>query len=165
MLCSPRLLKLISGSTSSDTGYRRSAGSDEVCPIFEGEHHSRDAILTGGVRSLTFTKTHHCRAWNEVWAVRPVVDPDLARRDTGIHLMGWTAGEWRWPEIARRRGEPCANHIANRTQLSHEQTVSTFHGSPTDAVQIHLDVQSRNSIGTSTVHTCAPPIRDRERML
>jgi N-acyl-phosphatidylethanolamine-hydrolysing phospholipase D len=34
-------------------------------------------------------------------------------------------------------------------QLSHEQTVSTYHGSPSDAVQIHLDVQSRNSIGQS----------------
>lgn len=32
-------------------------------------------------------------------------------------------------------------------QLSHEQIPSSFHGSPSDAVQIHLDVQSRNSIG------------------
>jgi N-acyl-phosphatidylethanolamine-hydrolysing phospholipase D len=34
-------------------------------------------------------------------------------------------------------------------QLSHENIPSALHGSPTDAVSIHLDVKSRNTVGMS----------------
>lgn len=33
-------------------------------------------------------------------------------------------------------------------KLSHEAVPSSYHGTPADAVSIHLDVKSRNSIGT-----------------
>ena len=54
----------------SDTGYRRSAGSDEVCPVFEGKHLSRDPNRDrnlGTASSLTQCVTYICAEIGQKW--------------------------------------------------------------------------------------------------
>lgn len=83
------------------------------------------------------------RARQEVWAVRPVVRADLEGWNARIRFSDGVAGPSLpsfSPLLFRADGF--------RIQLHHENISSALHGSPADAVDIHLDVRSRNTIGS-----------------
>ncbi|KAM0753163.1 Metallo-hydrolase/oxidoreductase [Meredithblackwellia eburnea MCA 4105] len=81
---------------AGDTGYRRFAHSDEVCPVFE------EIGSKFGPFDLSFIP---------IW------------RGGTLGFISWTG-----------------------LRLSHESVPSSTHGTPSDAVSIHLDVKSRNTV-------------------
>lgn len=102
------------------------------------------------------------RAREEVGTFRHVIHSHLARRFSWFHLL---------PRFTGTSGLLLAllstsfRETDAISQLAHETVPSSLHGSPSDAVDIHLDVKSRNSIGSSTPPFHFAPPSDRSLLL
>lgn len=108
-----------------DTGYRPHRKSTEVCPAFE------EIGRKYGPFDLSFIPIWRGGSLGFVSAV-------------GLRVSLPFSSSFRLCDILRSE---LTLDLSFTLQLHHENIASALHGSPTDGVDIHLDVKSRNSIG------------------